>query len=52
VFEIVGVLKLLPFAMVDGRGGCNGVAGAVELRFLGGNPLVLIALFLPPGGGM
>ena len=52
MFEMVGVLKLLPLAAMDGRGACDGVTGPTEvvLRFLGGTELALVELLVADGG--
>ena len=49
VLEISGVLRLLPLVRVDGRGGFDGVVGAVD-RFLGSDVLVFTAPLIVDGG--
>ena len=50
VFDICGVLKLLPLVTTDGRGGFDGVIGAAE-RFFGGNELLALTEPLLADGG-
>jgi len=49
VFDAIGVLKLLPLVVMDGRGAVDGVIG-VLVRFLGGNEVALIDEPVADGG--